>query len=730
MSARSGELTLWLLAMTLVMCGCGRGGGQRIGHFTLDAPGQSPRGIDLPVHLGELPDHALVYHLRASVVLDPTLAGRELELVLPYLPAPVVVHADGQEARPQGDDQLAASHGAGLPRRWLLPASATTGENPLELDLALTHTWSMSSRLDVVPELVVAGTESPRAERNRLLNEQGAWFGMVALSQVGMTFLAVYFWDRRRRAYLWFAIQALTASYYPAFVLGLPFAWLGWRAENVVLAQSLAIAPIVSIYFTHDFFGLPPPHKAWLALLAVGLISPLAVLAGASDFLPIAQASRVVAVCVVAADRGVVVFFLCCWMALALSSWVDLLTWVGGPELLSGARPACLGLGFFAIFQSMLLGRSHFRTLVEAEHLNDRLAAQVHDLREHQGEIESLNEELRRQIGRRSADILAALTTSDRTASVSLAPGDVVAGRYAVVGTLGVGGMGTVYEVQRLNDGKRLALKVAQEVRGLALARLAREAQIATQIHHPNVVAVVDADVAEGGYAYLVMELVEGRSLAECRGPCAIPWCCDVMRQMLEGVRALHAQGIIHRDLKPSNVLLSLDDGSGLVVKITDFGISRWVEEDVLEGEVASAVTKPELATVDTRAGARNGDSSGSAVALRDVHSTPQLTRTGHISGTPSYVAPELSGGTTWLSPAVDVFSFGVVAYGMLTGKLPYVEPPLLARLAGREPPTPPLVASVRPEVPAELADAIDACLVQDPKGRPTVGDLLARLSA
>src|ERR1019366_8760721 len=207
------------------------------------------------------------------------------------------------------------------------------------------------------------------------------------------------------------------------------------------------------------------------------------------------------------ADRGIVVFFLCCWLALGGSSWVDLLTWAGGPDLLQGARPACVGLGLFGIFQSMLLSRSHFRSVIEADLLNDRLRRQVDDLEERGSEIETLNEELRRQIGRRTADVLAALTDSDRALDITLQAGDIVEGRYRVVRALGVGGMGAVYEVERVNDGKRLALKLAQEVRGLALARLAREARIASQIHHPNVVSIVDADVAQGGYAYLVMEL-------------------------------------------------------------------------------------------------------------------------------------------------------------------------------------------------------------------------------
>ena len=245
------------------------------------------------------------------------------------------------------------------------------------------------------------------------------------------------------------------------------------------------------------------------------------------------------------ADRGTVVFFICCWVALGGSCWVDLLAWAGGPDLLSGGRPACLGLGFFGIFQSMLLGRSHVLSLVDADRLNERLRRQVEDLEARQHEIGSLNEELRRQVGRRTGDILAALMDSERTPVKSLEPGDTIDARYRVVAALGAGGMGAVFEVERLNDGRRFALKMAQEVRGMALARLAREARIATQVHHPNVVSVVDADVAEGGYAYIVMELVEGRTLANLGKERGAAWRLAVLLQVLQGVKALHAQGII-----------------------------------------------------------------------------------------------------------------------------------------------------------------------------------------
>jgi hypothetical protein len=739
---------LLVLIVALGALGCGGERGQVLSRWTLEVPGAEPRAIEIPVRLGgALPNRLLKYRLSCTVVLDRSLAGRDVELVLPYLPALASLRIDGQEARALGDPAPALEYGISSPRRWLVPAASTIGAEPLRFELEVTHRWSQSSRLDVAPELVAAGSVSPIAERNRLLNEQGAWFGLVALSQVGMTFLAVFFWDRRRRAYLWFAIQALTASYYPAYVLGLA-APLGWRALTVLLAQSLAIAPIISVYFTHAFFGLPRPSRAWLALLGVALLSPLVVLASSlvtgSEFLVISYSSVIVVVCVLSAvvyqlatglrllssypDRGTVVFFLCCWIALGGSSWVDLLAWGGGPDLLAGGRPACFGLGLFGIFQSMLLGRSHFRSLAQADQLNDRLRRQVRDLEARQGEIESLNEELRRQIGRRTADILAALTDSDRNLEANLQPGDLIEARYRVVGTLGFGGMGTVHEVERLSDGRHLALKVTQEARGMALARLAREAQIATKVHHPNVVSVVDADVAQGGYAYLVMELVTGRSLAECGKGRSVGWCLGVLLQVLRGVRALHEQGIVHRDLKPSNILLSGDEGEHPHVKITDFGISRWLDDEELDGADPSAtVAKGDQATVRTRASSATPTAPARRqTALRDPRSSPQLTRTGHIAGTPSYVAPELAEGTSFLGPAVDVFSFGVVAHGLLTGKPPFAEPPLLARLDGRGVPTPPPVASLCAGISGALGHGIDACLAPTGAARPAVDALIA----
>jgi serine/threonine-protein kinase len=377
----------------------------------------------------------------------------------------------------------------------------------------------------------------------------------------------------------------------------------------------------------------------------------------------------------------------------------------------------------------MLLSRSHFRSLAEADRLNSTLSAQVSALEERQAEIQALNEELRQQVGRRSAHILSALAqTESAGVAVHLEPGDVVEDRYRVIGALGAGGMGTVYEVERLHDHRRLALKVTLETRGFALARLAREAQIATRVRHPNVVAVVDTDVAKAGYVYLVMELVEGCSLADVDGRRDVRWCLNVLVQVLEGMSALHAQGIIHRDLKPGNVLLTGDIERAPVVKLTDFGISRGPAEASVPPPAAPQTKDPPTIRSSPRA-TEASDGTDTDVSRRRSQApkaparTHQLTRTGAISGTPSYVAPELATTSNTIAPAVDVFSFGVVAYRLLTGNAPHTEAPLLARLDGREPP--PHAPLDVPQLPKRVARLLDACLSFAPENRPGTPELM-----
>ncbi|HEY6560158.1 MAG TPA: protein kinase [Polyangiaceae bacterium] len=731
------SMLLWVALLTASIAGCSGSEGQVIERWTLHTE-RAGRPIEMPVHLRELPKRAGQYRLSTELAIDPQLRGRDLDLVIPYLPARSSLWVEGQPVRSTlpGDAPSAPRHVG--PHRWEIPHAAVLDDR-LSLELHVTHTWTQSAWLDVPPRLVPSGAVTPVLERNRLLNDRGGWFGLIGLSQMGLTFLAVFFWDQRRRAYLWFAIQALSASYYPAYVLGLT-SGLGQKLETVLLAESLCVATIISVYFTSEFFGRSRPHRAWLVLLAASMLVPTPALF--SEFLDSSYGTPGVIACVGAtilyqivtgtklvfsyADRRIGIFFLCCWVALGSLAWVDLWAWSGGGEVLAGARPACIGLGLFGIFQSMLLSRSHFRSLEEADHLNLTLRGRLSDLEERKKEVEALNEELRQQVGRRSAHILAALTQSDLPGRAPrLEAGSVVEGRYRVLKLLGAGGMGTVYEVERLHDGRRLALKMTHELRGVGLARLAREAQIATRVRHPNVVAVVDTDVATAGYVYLVMELVQGCSLAEIEGRRDLQWCLAVLVQMLEGIRALHTLGIIHRDLKPANVLLSGDIDQEPHVKVTDFGISRGAGDADGSASAAPLLATHEPATV------RISLPSAAHPSVRDVEhtpsaNTPQLTRTGAIVGTPSYIAPELAAAGAEITPASDIFSFGVVAYRLLTGASPHTEAPFLTRLDGREPvPHAPLVVTGLTRGAARL---LDACLAFSSNQRPTASELIAAL--
>ena len=214
--------------------------------------------------------------------------------------------------------------------------------------------------------------------------------------------------------------------------------------------------------------------------------------------------------------------------------------------------------------------------------------------------------------------------------------------------------MGEVHEVERLTDGRRLALKtITGNAKRESLARFAREAQVAAELDHPNVVATLDIGVTRSGTLFLVMELVTGASLAAARTRYGdVPWAIPVLQQIATALAAMHAQGIVHRDLKPSNVLVD-----GNTVKVADFGLAGLVNQS----DVAATLSPAEAAAV-----------------------SPALTRTGAIMGTPIYMAPELAGGARAAGPSADIFSFGVVAYELLARQLPHTAPPVLERLSGQ----------------------------------------------
>ena len=217
--------------------------------------------------------------------------------------------------------------------------------------------------------------------------------------------------------------------------------------------------------------------------------------------------------------------------------------------------------------------------------------------------------------------------------------GTVLGERYQLERMLGAGGMGAVFAGRDLRLGRAVAVKVMQP--GYARdaeysKRFLREAQATSKVRHRNVVVVLDYGEAKGGRVYLVMEFLVGQDLEQfLRGQpeqrIAWPQACGLLVQIASGLRAAHEEGVIHRDVKPANCFLTTEDDEP-VVKVVDFGIAK----------------------------------------LEAGMQTQQLTGTGNVLGTPSYTAPEmvLTGGPA--SPRSDVYSLGVVAYRMLTGRLPF----------------------------------------------------------
>ena len=215
----------------------------------------------------------------------------------------------------------------------------------------------------------------------------------------------------------------------------------------------------------------------------------------------------------------------------------------------------------------------------------------------------------------------------------------LIASRYRVLGELGRGGMGVVYVVEHLRTGEKLALKVLQ--RGAAadpaaLARFQREAQVAAKIRSDHVVRVTDADIAPelGGAPFLVMELLQGSDLEKLvgrLGPLGGNLLVGIFAQVAPALDRAHALGIVHRDLKPENLFLHEREEQPPMMKILDFGISKFLSGDAREDAL-------------------------------------HATATGAAIGTPYYMSPEQARGQIdMIGPATDMWAIGLIALRLLT---------------------------------------------------------------
>jgi hypothetical protein len=317
-----------------------------------------------------------------------------------------------------------------------------------------------------------------------------------------------------------------------------------------------------------------------------------------------------------------------------------------------------------------------------------KLAAQVLALEDQQLEIETLNEELRRQVAARSRHLAQVLPQLERFEG-TIHIGAVVDGRYRVEEHLGAGAMGIVFGIRRVSDQKQLALKTMIGGSQEDAVRFTREAEIAATIDHPNIVTVMDVGMHQG-IPYFVMERLGGGSLANASARFSdLRWVLPVLRQIASGLEDLDARGILHRDIKPANILLD-GEPNNPIAKIADLGIAR---QDLADGLARTA-----------EAGAMSvGDTAPTALV-----------------GTFPYMAPELSQGAHAYTSAAEVFSFAVLAWEVCTGSLPFRLPPVFAVLSG-EPLAEPLA---RFATSHEVEALLRRCLSQNVDSRPTIGEI------
>jgi serine/threonine-protein kinase len=260
--------------------------------------------------------------------------------------------------------------------------------------------------------------------------------------------------------------------------------------------------------------------------------------------------------------------------------------------------------------------------------------------------------------------------------------GATLRGTYRIVGLLDQGGMGLVFEAEHVRLRKRLVVKVlAQHLVGdaQALARFNREAEIVSQLSHPHIVQVIDFDTTEQGEPYIVMELLQGESLAARlqRERCLpLGEAVRIAHQASSGLAAAHQASIVHRDLKPANVFLVNMPGQGTLVKLLDFGISKR--------------------------GAARG-----------------LTGEYDILGTPDYMAPEQAlGKTAQVDHRGDQYALAVITYEMLAGRTPFGGDDVmevLQQVIGKQPEP---IENLAPHVPSAVGDVLRRAMAKDPAER------------
>jgi len=257
-----------------------------------------------------------------------------------------------------------------------------------------------------------------------------------------------------------------------------------------------------------------------------------------------------------------------------------------------------------------------------------------------------------------------------------------ISGSYIIERELGGGGMSRVFLANETKLDRQVVVKVlpADVAAGISADRFRREIQLAAKLQHPNIVPVLAAGEVLGR-PYFTMPFIEGESLREKlerEGELPLPEAVRLLRQIASALSYAHRHGVVHRDIKPDNVMVGDD-----YALVTDFGVAKALKASALGKDDAS------------------------------------VTTTGIAIGTPAYMAPEQAVADPGVDHRADIYSFGILAYEMLTGSTPFAGRTTQAVLAAQvvEPPHP--IQSRRPNLPVSLADLVMRCLEKRPADRP-----------
>jgi serine/threonine protein kinase/Tol biopolymer transport system component len=266
-------------------------------------------------------------------------------------------------------------------------------------------------------------------------------------------------------------------------------------------------------------------------------------------------------------------------------------------------------------------------------------------------------------------------------------------GVYEIVAPIGAGGMGEVYRATDSRLKRQVAIKVLPP--GVAmdagrLARFQREAELLAQLNHPHIAHIYGLEGLDGAEArepFIVMELVEGETLADRlhRKPFTIAEALTIARQIADALQAAHDRGIVHRDLKPANIKLTHDG----TVKVLDFGLAKAAGAD---------------------------EASAPALTQSPTFASPAMTQSGIILGTAAYMSPEQARGAV-VDRGADLWAFGVVLMEMLTGAAPFAGATLsdvIAAVLVRDIPW----NALPPETPSSIRRLLRRCLERDRKKR------------